>query len=342
MRLTLAQLQIFREIMESGSMSTAARNLNKTQPAVSLTLKGLETAIGFPLFARENRKLVPVPEAHYLLAEAEAVLKQMQRVQRNMERLSLGEEGTLQIAVMPGLATALVPAFLADYTADKPNVTLSLYTRSSAQLQELVGSQSVDMGTGDFDEAASRSVRIRSIKVSGLCFVAVPVNSPLAQLKSITPLQLSDYTIAGMQPDHPFSESLMGCFSHLTKAPAVRHLSQTMLPLLQFVARNQCAAVVDPLTVATVQSLKFMPNEVVFKPFKSSLRYEYAIVSPSFRPSSILATNVREAWLEHMVSLIDGLSANAVVEYMDDSGTHTVSDLAKSNAKSNANANANA
>jgi len=286
MKLTLLQLQVFREVMESGSMSTAARNLNKTQPAVSLTLKSLESTIGFPLFARDNRKLTPVPEAHYLLAEADAVLTQISRVQRNMERLSLGEEGSLQIGVMPGLSAALLPAFLADYTADKPNVKVSIYTRSSSQLQELVTSQSIDMCTGDFDETAAHSPRTMTTKISGLCFVAVAADSPLAKLKRITPQQLIDHPMAGMQPEHVFSKQLATCFEHLKEPSEVRHLSQTMLPLLQFVARKQCVTVVDPLTAATVQTLQILQKEVVIRPFKSDLRYEYAVVTPRFRPPS--------------------------------------------------------
>jgi DNA-binding transcriptional LysR family regulator len=319
MKLTLLQLEIFREVMETGSMSIAARNLNKTQPAVSLTLKGLENALGFPLFARANRKLIPAPEAHYLLAEANAVLNQIARVQRNMERLSLGEEGTLQVAAMPGLATALLPAFLADYAESRPDIKYSLYTRSSAQLQEMVGSQSLDMGTGDFDENAARSARTSTTRISGLCYVAVPANSRLALRTSaaITPLQLSDQPLGSLQPEHPFTKRLMACFSNLTQTPDVKHLSQTLLPLLQFVARGQCVAVVDPLTVATTQSLKLFQQDIIFKRFKSPLRYEYALVSPKFRPPSLLANDVRQQWLNHLESLLQQLKAEPEISSVD-------------------------
>ncbi|WP_238705169.1 LysR family transcriptional regulator [Parasedimentitalea marina] len=60
--------------MRSGSISQAARNLHRTQPAISASLKTLETDLDMPLFLREGRRLVPVPEAHYLLSEAKEVL----------------------------------------------------------------------------------------------------------------------------------------------------------------------------------------------------------------------------------------------------------------------------
>jgi DNA-binding transcriptional LysR family regulator len=317
MKLTLLQLQIFREVMETGSMSVAARNLNKTQPAVSLTLKGLEDILGFQLFARANRKLIPVPEAHYLLAEADAVLTQIARVESNMERLGLGEEGTLQIAAMPGLATALLPAFLAEYTADKPDIKCSLYTRSSAQLQELVASQSVDIGAGDFDENAARSARTSTIMITGLCYVAIPAGHRLSTSASVTPLQLSDQPIATLLPEHNFTRRLMQSFSNMARTPDIKHVSQTQLPLMQFIAREQCLAVVDPLTVATMRSLKLFESEIVFRRFNSPLRYQYALVSPRFRPPSLLAKDARESWFQHMLSLLSDLDAEPQVTSYD-------------------------
>lgn len=313
MKLTLLQLQIFREVMQTGSMSEAARNLNKTQPAVSLTLKGLEDVLGFQLFARANRKLVPVPEAHYLLAEADAVLTQIARVERNMERLSLGEEGTLQIAAMPGLATAVLPAFVADYTADKPGIKCSLYTRSSAQLQELVASQSVDIGTGDFDENAARSARTSTILITALCYVAIPAGHQFASQASVTPLQLSDQPLATLLPEHNFTRRLMQSFSNMARTPDIKHVSQTQLPLMQFIAREQCVAVVDPLTVTTMRSLKLFKSEIVFKRFKSPLRYQYALVTPCFRPPSLLAKDAHESWFQHMLALLNDLDAEPEV-----------------------------
>ena len=56
-RMNLQQLAVFREIMNTGSMSAAARNLHRTQPAVSAALKALEDSLGMDLFHRDGRRL---------------------------------------------------------------------------------------------------------------------------------------------------------------------------------------------------------------------------------------------------------------------------------------------
>ena len=45
--LNLKQLSAFREVMLTGSVSEAARNLYRTQPAISSMIAGLEENIGF-------------------------------------------------------------------------------------------------------------------------------------------------------------------------------------------------------------------------------------------------------------------------------------------------------
>ena len=59
--MNLNQLTVFHEVMTTGSISQAARNLGRTQPAISLALKALEDTLGFQLFQRQGRALLPVP-----------------------------------------------------------------------------------------------------------------------------------------------------------------------------------------------------------------------------------------------------------------------------------------
>ena len=63
----LNQLQILDAIVQSASLSAAALKLHKTQPALTLAIKSLETKIGFALLDRSQYRLQ--------LTENNAVLK---------------------------------------------------------------------------------------------------------------------------------------------------------------------------------------------------------------------------------------------------------------------------
>ena len=57
--MTFVQLQQLLEIHKTGSISQAAKNLFISQPSISLTLKSLEEELGFPIFLRTRKGLIP-------------------------------------------------------------------------------------------------------------------------------------------------------------------------------------------------------------------------------------------------------------------------------------------
>jgi len=54
-------LEMFATVVETRRVTTAARMLNLTQPAVSHQIKHLEAYFGIPLLARGTHGVVPTP-----------------------------------------------------------------------------------------------------------------------------------------------------------------------------------------------------------------------------------------------------------------------------------------
>ena len=72
--MNLWHLKVFNEIMVSGTVSQAAKNLKRTQSSISAALSNLEKQIGYDLFVRKKRRLHPVPEAYFLKEESKSIL----------------------------------------------------------------------------------------------------------------------------------------------------------------------------------------------------------------------------------------------------------------------------
>ena len=53
----LRHIEVFNAVMQTGSVSAAARLINVTQPAVSRTLQHAELQMGFALFQRARGRL---------------------------------------------------------------------------------------------------------------------------------------------------------------------------------------------------------------------------------------------------------------------------------------------
>ncbi len=71
----LRHLRAFLAIMESGSVTAAAREVHLTQPAVTQGIAKLELRFGVPLFERQPRRMIPTDEARILAPRATAIIR---------------------------------------------------------------------------------------------------------------------------------------------------------------------------------------------------------------------------------------------------------------------------
>ncbi len=311
--MNISHLLNFHAVMTSPSLSEAARKLGRTQPAVSASIKALEEQLDIQLFSREGRKLIPGPEAQYLLAEAAAVLDQLTRVRQTMRALADGEAGRLVVATMPGPGAMLFPRFLAAHIGSSRGIKVSMVARSSTQIAELARAQSIDFGFVDAPKDAETSPLYDADPISGRCFVALPAAHPLARLDTIALAQLDDEPLGVLQPTHQHHRELKRRFEAegLRFRPLLE--SQTFLPILEFVAAEQCCSVLDPLTVAHVMQAG-LAGQVVVRRLADPMRYRYAVLTPRHRPISQLALQVRRAWREEVQRLLNVVEASPRTE----------------------------
>lgn len=71
--MTFQQLQYLLAIHEAGSISQAAKNLFVSQPSISVSLSTLEEELGFSIFTRNQRGLVPTPEGSRAIEYARCI-----------------------------------------------------------------------------------------------------------------------------------------------------------------------------------------------------------------------------------------------------------------------------
>ncbi|MGB7243131.1 MAG: LysR family transcriptional regulator, partial [Sulfitobacter sp.] len=198
------QLTAFREVMLTGSFSGAARNLHRTQPAISAQIAGLEQDIGFKLFVRRGAGLLPKPEAHYLFEEANGILNRLDTVKRTLECISDLDTGRLRIISIPGPAVYFVPKLIADFVETRPGLQVTLSSRSSIQVQRSIATQEYDVGLADFGFGVtddSRLIDHEIVRLPGLC--ALPADDPLARKDVIHAGDLRNKPLAVVERNHP-------------------------------------------------------------------------------------------------------------------------------------------
>lgn len=285
MNLSIRQLQAFREVMRTGSISEAARALNRTQPAVSAAIASLEEELGMTLFERQRGRLIRKPEALFFLEETEAVLERLAHTSRTMKELAALKEGRLRIACMPASSQFMMPRLLADFVRDKPQVKVSLMMRASSIIEEWVASQQYDIGLAETPPPNS-ALTTRDFALSCVC--ALRKDDPLASKPVITPQDLSGKPLAVLQEDHPNLIATQQAFSHAKEVFEPRFELRNFQPALKLVEEGLCYCICDPITASSYYDYSQLEPQLVFRPFVPVIPLHISILTPAHRPQSML------------------------------------------------------
>src|SRR6056297_2459398 len=299
--MNIVHLLSFREVMLSGSVSQAARNLGRTQPAISSAIAALEAEMGMQLFERRSRRLHPVPEAHYLLAEVTDILDKLDTARQNLRNLKALTRGELRL--------------VSRLTSAHKDIRTTILTRSSPQVHQLISTQSYDLGIADLGaRIGGTSQLVTPLPTSTCCLCAVPAADPLARLDIITPADLDGRPMAALHQSHSTHRDTRAAFAAAGATFDLRYETQYFIPLLNFVELGLACSVVDVLSAESYQSYRGADQQgIVFRPFHPDITVDFHILTPAHRPASHLASAFIALWQEEVsqinATLRDGAGA---------------------------------
>jgi DNA-binding transcriptional LysR family regulator len=298
---SIRQLQAFREVMRSGSVSEAARILGRTQPAVSALIANLEAELQLSLFRRQKGRMEPTPEAMFFAGEAEAILDRLAVSTRTMAEIGNLTKGRLNIACMPAAANMLMPQLVGEFLLDKPDVHASLMMRASSTVTKWITSQQYDIGLAE-TPPPNPALRMRDFKLECLC--AIPRDDPIAAQDQIDARMLDGKPMAALQEGHPTLAATRRAFDAQKASFVHRFELRTFQPALLLVEKGLCYCVCDPITAAEYENQMPGPRPIVFRPFKPFVSLDISILQPAHRPASKLA----EAFAALLESELDALA----------------------------------
>ena len=124
-QITLKQLRGFDAILETGTISGAAKNLHLTPPAVSLQLKDLEATIGIPLVERSDAGFVPTPGGRTLRELSGKISALLIEYGEELNELAGIDHGNATIGVV-NAGRYFIPNMLVEFNKIHPNIKLQL------------------------------------------------------------------------------------------------------------------------------------------------------------------------------------------------------------------------
>jgi DNA-binding transcriptional LysR family regulator len=142
----LRHLLTFRTVVDRGSFSQAAEDLEVSQPAVSFQIRALEKALGERLLDRSGRRVAVTEAGDIVYRYARRMLGMEAELLREMEGLGTHVGGRFTLGSSTGPGEVLLPRLLAAFRAVHPDVAVSLVVQDTQSVCDRVLDGEMELG----------------------------------------------------------------------------------------------------------------------------------------------------------------------------------------------------
>lgn len=292
-RVNVRQVEAFRAVMVSGSVTAAAGIMGVTQPAVSRLLRDLQGELRLTLFEKRGVGLVPTAAATALYTEVERSFVGLDRITTAAEEIRARRTGTLRIAALPALSNGYLPRFAGHFLAARPALGLSLYGVISPLVIDWVLNAQCDLG---FAEVPIAHAGLPIVPMPTLTRVAVlSEGHPLCARALLRPRDFEGQNFISLTAGSAGRHMVDSIFAEhgITRVLRVEtSLSEIMCGM---VSSGLGVAICDPFTAA-----EFETRGVVSRPFLPRIPFDFAAVFPTQRSPSPVAAEFVEAFTERV------------------------------------------
>ena len=184
----LNQIRDFVAVADAGSLRSAARAIGVSQPAISKSLRQLESELRVQLLHRTTRGIALTHAGKAFLARARAVRSELRKAEDDLESLRGGPDGSVAFGIAPAACMLIVPEAMLQFRRQHPQARVRIVEGVNTALLPLVRDETLDFMVGQKPVAKLDSaLRFRPLFRAPLV-VAARVGHPLAQARSLRDL----------------------------------------------------------------------------------------------------------------------------------------------------------
>lgn len=251
-------LRYIQAIVENGNLTRAAESLFISQPALSRYLGRVEQSLGVQLIDRNSRPLTLTVEGqryHEYLVSARSLRTALENDLADMSQISAE---TVRLGATSWRSAFLLPRVIPRVLQDRPNLQISVFGLSNADLMSRVRSKSLDLavmssvhaGIGvHFHEVAREELIIAGASLKEAPFLAG--ESPTGQLITVAQSKslLQNQRLILMNSDHSIGAIIRDFLTTIGLTPRRAISSNSVASCVEYAARSA------GITFAPIQSV---------------------------------------------------------------------------------------
>ncbi|TAZ47117.1 LysR family transcriptional regulator (plasmid) [Rhizobium leguminosarum] len=276
------QIEAFRAVIISGTVSRAAELMGVTQPNVSRLVGELEEGVGFALFDRVKGRLIPTPEGQAFYRDVDASFKGLDLLRSSAARIRDFGSGQIRVASLAAAGSTIVPRAVKLFRETYPAAIVTLSIMSSAAVRNHIVDGDFDLGLAA-DEVDLSGVEHQVFgSFPALC--AIPPGHPLAERDVIRPEDFHDVDYIALSAE---DRARLQFERHCAECG-----SKPNLVIETPFAITACALALEGVGLAIVNPLAidgFAQRGLIFRPFEPSVYFKsYLLFRPDMQKASLV------------------------------------------------------
>ncbi len=300
MNVTFRQLEIFRALVATGSISAAAKDASVTQPTASVHLRDLTEAVGMPLYEVIGRKVYLTEVGKELAKAAQGVRSEWLTFEQSVQGIKGAESGLLRVG-MVNTAQYFAPRMLGSFCAARPKVEVAMALLNRDGVIERLRANQDDLYIMS-RPPENLALTCQPFMPNPLVVVA-PRGHALAKRGKLRPEDLAADRFIARETGSGTRLAVDDFFRPLKNVPEVRFELGSNEAILEAVAGGMGLAIVSAHALRASARTDIITLEVEGFPLQSS----WQIVHPSGRRLSPLAA----AFRDHLIAQAGPLMAVA-------------------------------
>ncbi len=240
--MVLRQLEYLIALAREQHFGRAAEACHVTQPTLSAAIRQLESDLGAPIIERGHRYIGLTPQGKLALEHAQRILSDAQDLRRRVNELDEGLTGKLRLGVIP-TALPVVSHLTAPFYAQFPNVTVTILSKTSHEIQRGVDEFELDAGITYLDNEPLERVRVKPIYTEEYVFLT-PESGPYAELPAISWRQAAEAPLCLLTPDMQNRRIIDGVFRSVGMTPRPAVETNSIFNLVTHAASGRWSSIV--------------------------------------------------------------------------------------------------
>jgi LysR family tcuABC transcriptional regulator len=198
----MRQLRYFVQIVESGSLAKASRQLFIAQPALSQQMARLEEEVGKSLLVRSSRGVAATEGGTALYHHAKFMLRQLDQAVSVARQDSAGLSGRVTLGLAPTTNSRLGLPLIRHMREKHPGVMVNVVEGLSGHLEHMTRVGQLDLAVL-FSQKAAAELSVEPLLEEDL-FVILPVASTLVppERSTLTLAEVADLPLIVPSPGH--------------------------------------------------------------------------------------------------------------------------------------------